>query len=535
MRGGQGWASIHNHGDKKISQRPGPHGFRIFTQGESLQYLKKHISIKLLWAVQSGACSPDRRTRRMGMKRRRNDTVFLEFLICLFFVFLTTQKSLSAESATGLMTPPEAEAASGSLAHALQTALARHPKVSFAASGTHAAAAGHEAARAGYLPRVTLSHKILRSNNPVFVFGSLLEQARFGVQHFDPAFLNDPDPMTNRRTEAFASVPVFDQLGTATRVAEGRGAENKARFLEDWVRQEIFYGVIRSYFGVIVARERVRVAEDAVKEAEAQVRRIQNFYENGQVVRSDLLAAQVQHLEFSQQLVEAQGQYHTAQEAFQMALGRPSPPYPEPMRDLPSVVTPLDSLERYTADALRDRPDVGMVREDLHVARLRLREARARYLPRLDAFSSYGLSGPDVESGSSDYMLGLALSWDFYDGRRQPGIAQARALLAGAEAQVQEAEDQVRLQVTEAYEAVQAARERLKMSQKAVVQAREALRIVKDRYAEGLTTITEVLRAETTYRKAQWMDLGARYDHVVRYAELLLRTGKLHDPAPFEG
>lgn len=469
------------------------------------------------------------------MKSCRNGTAFLAIFFCLLIIIPLTGKATDSQGEAMPAVEPPAGASLGSLAHALQTALAQHPKVSLATSGTQAAKAGHESAQAGYFPKITLSHKVLRSNNPVFVFGSLLEQARFGVEHFDPAFLNDPSPMTNRRTEALAAMPVFDQLFTATRVAEEKGAQNKAHLLEDWVKQEIFFGVVRSYFGVIVARERVRVAEDAVREAEAQVRRIQDFFEHGQVVRSDLLAAQVQQLEFSQQLVDAQGRYHTAQVAFQTALGRPTPPYPEPDRNIPNLLISLDPLEKYATEALGHRPDVAMLREDLRVARLRLREAQARFLPRLDAFSSYGVSGRGWESGSSDYTLGMALSWDLYDGKRFPGIAQARALVAGAEAQLQEAEDQVRLQVADAYEAFQAAQERLKMSQKAVAQAREALRIVKDRYAEGLTTITEVLRAETAYRKAQWMELGARYDHVVGYSELLFRAGKLHDTAPFEG
>ncbi|MGQ9483677.1 MAG: TolC family protein [Desulfosoma sp.] len=469
------------------------------------------------------------------MKRDRNAAASVAIIIVLCMLFSHSAKAANPEPAAAPGAELKADAAPGTLTHALQTALSQHPKISMVTSQTQAVEAGHRAARAGYFPKISLSHKILRSNNPVFVFGSLLEQARFGVEHFDPAFLNAPAPLTNARTEALAALPVFDQLFTATRVAESQGAQSKARFLEEWVRQEIFLSVIQRFYGVIVARERVFVAQEAVRETEAQVRRIQAFFENGQVVRSDLLAAQVQHLEFSQQLVEAEGEYHAAQEAFQTALGRPFPPYPEPTQKMPSLLFPLHSLTQYTEEALASRPDVAMVREDLHVARLRLREARARYLPRVDAFSSYGVSGPDWESGSSDYTLGLSFSWDLYEGRRRPGIDQALALVAAAEAQVQEAEHEVRLQVVQAYESLQAARQRLSLSQQAVAQAGEALRIVKDRYSEGLTTITEVLRAETAYRRAQWMDLGARYDHVVRYAELLFRTGRLQDVAPFEG
>jgi outer membrane protein TolC len=66
-----------------------------------------------------------------------------------------------------------------------------------------------------------------------------------------------------------------------------------------------------------------------------------------------------------------------------------------------------------------------------------------------------------------------------------------------------------------------------------IAQAIEALRIVQDRYNEGLTTITEVLRAETALLQAQMSVLTARYDHYVGYAGVLLITGRMTDIKPF--
>jgi outer membrane protein TolC len=50
---------------------------------------------------------------------------------------------------------------------------------------------------------------------------------------------------------------------------------------------------------------------------------------------------------------------------------------------------------------------------------------------------------------------------------------------------------------------------------------------VQDRYQAGLTTITEVLRAETTFVRARMSLLAARYDHYIGYANVLLVTGRL--------
>ena len=60
-------------------------------------------------------------------------------------------------------------------------------------------------------------------------------------------------------------------------------------------------------------------------------------------------------------------------------------------------------------------------------------------------------------------------------------------------------------------------------------QAVEALRIVEDRSGVGLTTVTEVLRAQTALLQARLNLLGARYDYTVGFARTLLVTGQLND------
>ena len=84
-----------------------------------------------------------------------------------------------------------------------------------------------------------------------------------------------------------------------------------------------------------------------------------------------------------------------------------------------------------------------------------------------------------------------------------------------------------------AYQRYVSARERLKVAERIISQASEAVRIVKDRYQEGLTTITEVLNAETTLTRARLNLLAIRHDYYVGYAGILLSTGRLHDVVPF--
>ena len=93
--------------------------------------------------------------------------------------------------------------------------------------------------------------------------------------------------------------------------------------------------------------------------------------------------------------------------------------------------------------------------------------------------------------------------------------------------------NQIRLEVVRAHQQYISVRERLDLAVEVVAQARETLRIVQDRYQEGLTTITEVLRAQTTLVRTRQNLLGARYEYYLSYAQVLMACGQLTDVQAF--
>ena len=66
--------------------------------------------------------------------------------------------------------------------------------------------------------------------------------------------------------------------------------------------------MLKSYYGVLLAQSKVVVADEAIQIARADLKRIRDRFETGLVVRSDLLAAEVQLSEFRQQKIEAIGE-----------------------------------------------------------------------------------------------------------------------------------------------------------------------------------------------------------------------------------
>ena len=87
----------------------------------------------------------------------------------------------------GLVSPPLSQAETPealTLSQAIETALKNNPLIRMTLSGREIADAQLREARAGWFPLLQFSETFTRGNNPVFVFGSLLEQARFSPAEF---------------------------------------------------------------------------------------------------------------------------------------------------------------------------------------------------------------------------------------------------------------------------------------------------------------------------------------------------------------
>src|SRR5512143_1565178 len=91
-----------------------------------------------------------------------------------------------------LGTGAPAEAQELTLEQAAELALRENPAIQASESGERVADAQVAEARAGRLPSLQFSETYTNSNNPVFVFGSLLEQGKFGMQNFGIDSLNQP-------------------------------------------------------------------------------------------------------------------------------------------------------------------------------------------------------------------------------------------------------------------------------------------------------------------------------------------------------
>lgn len=440
-----------------------------------------------------------------------------------------------------------AVAAALTLRDAVDEALAKAPQTAAAKARGDAARARLAEARALWLPRVDVTETAARSDDPVFVFAGLLQQGRFGAEHFDPAFLNAPPPLQSFRAGLNVRYTLFDQLRRADANAMAKNSVTQADAGYDEARQRVRLETLSRFYGVALADAKRVVAADAVRAADAQTKAIRDKFEQGLVVESDLLGSEVQLADFRQQEIEADGDAAVARAALATLLQRPMDWWrtgtlacpgggkgdrQECLSSTPAFDVP--NVDQAIARGLAARGDVAAANAVAGNAELGVRTARGAFLPRLDAVANWSATGATIGGHNPDHTLAVVASLDLFDRGKAARVAEARAGAAEARAMESAARDAVTMEIVAAWHRARAARLRVDVAEKAIAQAESAARIVRDRYEHGLTTITEQLRAETALVRARLGLLAARYDYVVGHAALLRATGDLHDVTPFD-
>ncbi len=416
-----------------------------------------------------------------------------------------------------------------SLKDAVKLALEKHPSVAAASSGVRAAESRVKEARAGYLPKLNYAESWLRSDNPVVVFSSLLTQHQFTMDNFALGPLNRPDALDNFQSQVTVDQVVYDagQTRAAVKSAElGRSvsAEDERRN-----RMNVIAGVVRAYHGAGLAAESAQVAGEAVRSAEADLNRAQAVRAAGMSTDADVLSIRVHLAAMREQQIRREADLEVAQSALNEALGL-ALDTPHRLTTLLTAAT-LDasSLEQYEKDAGTSRPEIREARLATSLADTQSAAARASFLPQVIVHAGFEADRQRFLSrGGGSWIASASLRWNLFNGNGDKArVDEAAFGLQRARALESQATSQVQLQVRRAYAGYRAARQRIEVAQAAVTMAEESLRITRNRYENGLSNVTDLLRTETALLEARNRRLAAVYDQRLAAVDLQLAAGTL--------
>ncbi len=415
------------------------------------------------------------------------------------------------------------------LEDAVALALADNHRLAAADADVDVDDARRAEARGARLPNVAFEENVSHSTDPVLVFGSKLRQEAFTQQDFALDALNRPDALSNFNTRVVVEQPLW--LGGRIRRGVRAADESLQASLSqrERTRQEVVYGVIDAYTAAVVADAQLRVAGEALETARANTRLVADLREGGLVVESDLLQARVRETEVEEMVARAESARAVSRAALNLEMGRG---LDEPL-NLPGALERPElsdaDLERLLLEARESRPDLLAARARVRAAEQAIRMARSGGLPWIGLSGSYEANAENGIGGDgTNWSLFAGLRWTAFDGR------QTRSRVERANAEARKArrlgillEQSAEVEIYRSFHELRAARKRLEQAARSIGLAEESLRIVRDRYGEGLTTLVELLDAETALTRARTRELSALRDAWLTDAALQLAAGRL--------
>jgi outer membrane protein TolC len=372
-------------------------------------------------------------------------------------------------------------------------------------------------ARADFLPKLGTAYSYNRLSEPPISRSSTL----FGTNI--PLVVGTED---NYRWTWFLRQPLFTgfALTSSYRLAElGIDQSQLESALE---KLDLVLRVKEAYFNILGADKAVEVAETTVESLTQTVKVARSFFEVGMIPINDVLKAEVELASAEQSLVRGRNLAQTTRSNFNTVLVRPvnAPVEVEDILVYKPEEGQYDTLEKKAFD---NRPEIKILDVNILQADQQIRLAKSKYYPEVSFTYQYISEGDEAAVKGSRYVDAnhwealVVANWTFWEwGKTYFAGREKESLKRQLTETKADVEDGIRLQVKQAVLDLDSSAKNIPTTQKGVDAGEENLRVNAERYKAQVSTITDLLDAQTLLARARLDYYRALYDHNLAKARL---------------
>jgi outer membrane protein TolC len=285
--------------------------------------------------------------------------------------------------------------------------------------------------------------------------------------------------------------------------------------------------VVQAYRRAALAKRVTEVAERALSSARAREAEVEARAGEGAALAADLLRVRARRRQREADLAERRADAEIALATLASALGADAAP-PYVPTELPSPPPPPDNdMAAWMSRALAERPSLRAAATRYQGQTSAVRAEERSSWPDLAAWGQVQDDRSGSSGGHQSGAFGVLLRWSLFDPTRGRRVGAASAEANAADLEMRASRSQVRLEVETAWRRAQAARERYGAAAGGAEEGREALRVVRERYQQGMATLTDELETEAAALAAELEETRAASEAAIADATLLRAVGAL--------
>lgn len=337
--------------------------------------------------------------------------------------------------------------------------------------------------------------------------------------------------------KASLSVPISDYvLRVSQGIASASHSERAARIDEKAARLKIAADARVAYYQWIRARGQLVVAEQSLEQARGHLTDAKRAFEVGMVSKADVLRAESQTKAVELFVERAQSFVALAEEQLRVSMhddGSRRFDIGEDLRvELPKVAG-AENVEQLQAEAFEKRLELRALDATAWSLKEQEKIVRASNYPRLDAQGNANYTNPhprifpQQDKFTASWDLSLVLSWTPTEllgtSARSDELEQRRLQV---ETQKLMLRDGLRLEVTQAQQALRESELALETTAAGRMASEEAYRVRRELFRNGRATTVEVTDAETELTRARLEAINAHIDARVARVRLNHALGR---------
>ncbi|WP_276877200.1 TolC family protein [Chryseobacterium joostei] len=332
-----------------------------------------------------------------------------------------------------------------------------------------------------------------------------------------------------------ASIPVY--MGGKIKNTEKKAAiDTEISTLRTHLDERLLkMEIITAFLQIHHLKEQQILINDKMKEDSVNIKQVKALKANGVVTVNEVLRTSLQLSNHKMSWTELDNDIQIAEHKLKTILSLPeSQEMHVDTEDLISDKAAIPYINDLTETALNKNESVGITHKNLSLKELDQKITKANYLPKITAGGEYFLKYPNMMFFPPEPyayrlgMLGVNLTYpieNLYKNKYK--MQEAKENINLAKLQIEENEEKIRHNVYEAYKKFEETDQKVKIAEEAINQAKENYRIVRTKYANKLSLITELIDADNTYLEAESNLISVKINRQLKYYQLQYTIGNL--------
>ena len=357
-----------------------------------------------------------------------------------------------------------------------------------------------------------------------------------GTQIFNQyALFPDKDleilPKTGFTSALILKQPIFTGGKITAAYKMGSLAEKASELNLQFTKENVLFETEQAYWQVVSLMQKTKVTQVYMKLVENVLAKVQGSYEVGMINKNQLLQAQVKYNEVVLLNQEANNGLNLAKMALAQKIGLPLETNLTTADSLISVIE-SKSVQDYSSADYQDRLDFQMLKLKTELASENINLERSDFLPQIGLMASYNYFSYQLNNNNHDdfnlnAMAQISLPiFQWGDSFRK--VNSAKAKYKEENYHLENASEMMQLQISQSLTDVENKELKLSLAESSLTQADEYLRLETDNYEVGMTTLTDLLNAQTQWQKAYSNYIDSLFELSIASNQLAKSCGKFN-------